>query len=64
MVADAQLVVPHVDTLVYVTRQGITNQNMLKLINDQYKTNKIKNVSMVLNGFKIEDAYGYNPEDE
>lgn len=50
-----------VDTTVFVSRQNYTSREIASLINDIYRSNRLNNMSVVLNGTnEIETYYGYN----
>jgi len=59
LVTDALDLTKYSDANLYMVRQDYTEKGMLGLINDKYKNGEIKNLSFVLNYFKLKSGYGY-----
>nr|WP_245365480.1 polysaccharide biosynthesis tyrosine autokinase [Chryseobacterium scophthalmum] len=60
LVTDSFLIADVADVIVYVTRSGHTEKELIGFINKQIKDKKIKNVGLVLNDVsKIHSGYGY-----
>lgn len=59
LVTDALDLTRYSDANIYMTRQDYTEKGMLGLINDKFKNGEIKNISIVLNHFKLKSGYGY-----
>lgn len=57
-VTDALLLMKHVDTAVYVVRQGVSNKNVFESVIKDLESRKY-NVNIVVNGIKYQGAYGY-----
>ena len=57
-VTDALLLMKHVDTSVYVVRQGETNKKAFEVVIKDLEQRKY-NVSLVVNGINYQGAYGY-----
>jgi capsular exopolysaccharide synthesis family protein len=72
LVTDGLIISEHVDTVIYLTRQGFTKSKGLAYINDLYATKKISSVSILFNDVKrtrfgygtgFTYGYGYYTED-
>jgi tyrosine-protein kinase Etk/Wzc len=71
LVTDALMIERHADLTFYVTRQKFTYKSQLEILNDLVKTNKVKNVYLVVNDIKAgkagysgyRQAYGYGIEE-
>ncbi len=59
VVSEFKVLVHHLDITLYVVRQGHTRRNMLRPVNDLYRTGKLKHIDLLLNGVKAGDGYGY-----
>jgi capsular exopolysaccharide synthesis family protein len=60
IVTDAFVLAKHVDHTVFITRQNYTPKLFLRDIENSYRTNKLKNISIVLNDiYKSGYGYGY-----
>ena len=61
MVADAQILAPLSDIVLYIVRQGYTFKNQLTIHDNLKKAGKIKNIYLVLNDVmqKRSQQYGY-----
>ena len=59
LVADAIELFKYSDAIIYIIRQNYTQRGMPKMIDDKYVNGEVKNISYVLNDFKIKDTYGY-----
>jgi len=60
LVADALELQPYVDATLYVIRQDYTKKGMLANINEKYKRGEVKNISFVLNYFRVKGRLGDN----
>ncbi|WP_405410816.1 GumC family protein [Maribacter sp. Asnod1-A12] len=58
-VADAFAFVPSIDATVFVLRQGFSLKKDVKILNDIYSKQKLKNVMVVLNDTESNSNYGY-----
>ncbi|WP_025145047.1 GumC family protein [Pedobacter jeongneungensis] len=58
IIADAQLLSKYADVTLYLVRQKITQKDQLKIVEDLYMTNKMKNLGIVVNDI-ISKYYGY-----
>mgnify|MGYP005851137083 CR=1 FL=1 len=59
LVSDALNIMQYVDATLYVVRQNYTKKGMLSLIKQKMQKGQTKNVSLVLNYFKVKKKYGY-----
>lgn len=60
LVTDSFLITDVADVIIYVTRSGYTEKELIGFINKQIKEKKIKNVGLVLNDVsKMDSGYGY-----
>lgn len=59
VVSEFKVLVRHVDVTLYVVRQGFTRRAMLRSVNELYRTDKLKQIDLLLNGVKAGDGYGY-----
>ena len=48
-----------VDLNIYITRYNFTKSGLLDYINNLYDSNKIKNISILLNDVDVSNNYGY-----
>jgi capsular exopolysaccharide synthesis family protein len=61
LVTDTLLISQHADATIYVTRAGVTDQNLLEYSTELYKNNKLKNMGYVVNYVGHGNrSYGYN----
>lgn len=60
LVSDALPLIDKVDLTLYVVRQNYTKVGLLSYVNEMYKSEKIKNVSIVMNDTDYSLGYGYN----
>ncbi|GGI28241.1 GumC family protein [Pedobacter mendelii] len=58
IIADAQVLVEYADVTLYLVRQGVTERAQLSIVNDLYRTGKIKNLGIVVNDI-VSKHYGY-----
>ncbi len=58
-VSDAQELFKYSDTILYVIRQNYTDKGLMKMIENKYKRNEVKNISYVLNDFNFTKRHGY-----
>jgi capsular exopolysaccharide synthesis family protein len=59
IVIDSVLIGKHVDASIYVVRQKYTLKTQLKMLSDFKRTEKIPNMSILLNDVKVSRSYGY-----
>ena len=60
LVADTLIIARVTDATVYICRADYTPKDNIELVNSLYKENKLKNMSIVLNGIDMEKRkYGY-----
>lgn len=59
LVADSFELMRYADVTLYMVRQNYTQKDNLHSINDLYRKGSVKNVSIVLNDYKVEAGYGY-----
>ena len=57
-VTDALLLMKHVDTAIYVVRQGVSNKHVFESVIKDLEGRKY-NVNIVVNGIKYQGIYGY-----
>lgn len=60
LVSDALPLIDKVDLTLYVVRQNYTKVGLLSYVNEMYKSEKIKNISIVMNDTDYSLGYGYN----
>ncbi|TCD17356.1 polysaccharide biosynthesis tyrosine autokinase [Pedobacter psychrodurus] len=58
IIADAQLLSRYADVTLYLVRQKITQKDQIKIVEDLYVTNKMKNLGIVVNDI-VSKYYGY-----
>lgn len=59
-VADTYIISKYADITLYILRASVTKKNFIGMIEEMEKSNKIKNLALVLNDVKLADsAYGY-----
>jgi len=59
LVADALLLKDQVDASIFVTRFKVTKKGALTIIDDIYRSQKLPNPAIILNGVKQGRSYGY-----
>ena len=60
MIADTHIIEKHADRTFFLVRAGIMERAMLPEIENIYKENKLKNISIIINGVPTEGSrYGY-----
>ena len=60
LVTDAMSIAQYVDHTIFIVRQNYTERGYLRSIQDYYETDRLKNVSVVLNDiYKTGPGYGY-----
>ena len=59
MIADAIIVNRVADLTLYVLRAGYMDKRLLPEVEKLYKSNKLKNMAILLNGVDIRYNYGY-----
>ena len=60
LVTDTITIADNADAFLYISRANLTNKEVLEFPIDLVKTEKLKNVGIVLNGIGDTDKYGYN----
>ena len=58
IITDAQLLAIYADMTLYVVRQKITRKDQIKIVDDLYRTNKMKKLAIVVNDI-VTKIYGY-----
>lgn len=58
IIADAQLLSTYADVTLYLVRQKITQKDQLKIVEELYLTNKMRNLGIVVNDI-VSKFYGY-----
>ncbi|RZL47119.1 MAG: polysaccharide biosynthesis tyrosine autokinase [Pedobacter sp.] len=58
IITDAQLLAPYADVILYLVRQKITQKNQLDIVDDLYRSGKMKNIGIVVNDI-LSKFYGY-----
>ncbi len=58
LVSDALGLFKFSDAVIYIIRQNYTQRGMPKMIDDKYVHGEVKNISYVLNDFKVQNRYG------
>lgn len=59
IVADTQIIEKLADRMVFVVRAGLLERGMLLELEDMYRKERFKGMSMILNGTSSERRYGY-----
>ena len=59
-VADTLALAPYIDSSLYIIRYNYTHKKQLQIIDDLYKTRKLKHPMIVLNDAKKSNSYGYS----
>jgi tyrosine-protein kinase Etk/Wzc len=60
LVTDTMLIAPNADATIYVIRSRYTDKKLLPFASELIETNKLVNVSFILNGLVPSRLYGYN----
>ncbi len=61
LVTDASLLMRISDVVLYLVRQGVTKKEMVKALHEEWKAEKLKNISLLLNDAKMHPGrYGYS----
>lgn len=58
LVADSLELFKFSDAIIYIIRQDYTQKGMPKMIDDKYVNGEVKNISYILNDFKVQNRYG------
>lgn len=58
IIADAQLLTVYADVVLYLVRQKVTQKAQISIVEDLYRTGKMKNIGIVVNDI-ISKYYGY-----
>ena len=59
LVSDTFEISKHIDTTLYVVRANFTDKNICTFINECHNSNKLKNISLILNSVGSAASYGY-----
>ncbi|QIL39220.1 CpsD/CapB family tyrosine-protein kinase [Pedobacter sp. HDW13] len=60
VITDAQLLASYADITIYLVRQKVTQKNQLAIVEDLYRSGKMKNLGIVVNDIISKDyGYGY-----
>ncbi|WP_299702438.1 tyrosine-protein kinase [uncultured Pontibacter sp.] len=59
-VADTLALAPYIDSSLYIVRYNYTHKKQLQIIDDLYKSRKLKHPMIVLNDAKKSSSYGYS----
>ena len=59
-VADSLALAPYIDSSLYIVRYNYTHKKQLQIIDDLYKSRKLKHPMVVLNDAKKSNSYGYS----
>lgn len=59
LVTDAQLLAKYADLSLYLVRQGYTYKNQLQIVEDLYRTEKMKQLALLVNDIDPKSGYGY-----
>jgi tyrosine-protein kinase Etk/Wzc len=60
LVSDALILLPHVDIILYIVRQGYSRLEYIRSLNELFKERNLKNLSIVLNDSDFRNGgYGY-----
>ncbi|MBD1396939.1 polysaccharide biosynthesis tyrosine autokinase [Pontibacter sp. JH31] len=59
-VADTLALAPYIDSSLYIVRYNYTHKKQLQIIDDLYKSRKLKHPMIVLNDAKKSTGYGYS----
>lgn len=60
VITDAQLLAPYADVTLYLVRQNVTQKEQLRIVDDLYRSNKMKNLGIVVNDISEKyHGYGY-----
>jgi len=58
IITDAQLLAAYAHVTIYLVRQKVTQKTQLRIVDDLYKTGKMKNIGIVVNDI-VNKIYGY-----
>lgn len=58
IITDAQLLANYADATIYLVRQNVTQKDQLKIVNEIYRSKKMKNMGIVVNDI-MSKTYGY-----
>lgn len=58
IITDAQLLSNYADVVLYLVRQKITQKNQIAIVDELYRSKKMKNIGIVVNDI-VSKAYGY-----
>lgn len=59
-VADTLALAPYIDSSLYIVRYNYTHKKQLQIVDDLYKSRKLKHPMIVLNDAKKSNSYGYS----
>ncbi|MBX0333237.1 polysaccharide biosynthesis tyrosine autokinase [Pontibacter sp. HSC-14F20] len=59
-VADTLALTPYIDSSLYIVRYNYTHKKQLQIIDDLYRSRKLKHPMIVLNDAKKSNSYGYS----
>ncbi|NQX55192.1 polysaccharide biosynthesis tyrosine autokinase [Pedobacter panaciterrae] len=59
IITDAQLLEPHADVCLYLVRHKFTLKNQLHIVDDLFRTKKMKKIGIVINDIVLSDSYAY-----
>ncbi|MDO6390220.1 polysaccharide biosynthesis tyrosine autokinase [Pontibacter sp. BT731] len=59
-VADTLALAPYIDSSLYIVRYNYTHKKQLQIVDDLYKSRKLKHLMIVLNDAKKSNSYGYS----
>lgn len=59
IITDAQLLEPHADVCLYLVRHKFTLKNQLNIVDDLFRTKKMKKIGIVINDIVLSDSYAY-----
>ncbi|PKV63236.1 GumC family protein [Pontibacter ramchanderi] len=59
-VADSLALAPYIDSSLYIVRYNYTHKKQLQIIDELYKSRKLKHPMIVLNDAKKSNSYGYS----
>ncbi|SIR10311.1 GumC family protein [Pontibacter lucknowensis] len=59
-VADSLALAPYIDSSLYIVRYNYTSKKQLQIIDDLYRSRKLKHPMIVLNDAKKNNSYGYS----
>lgn len=59
IITDAQLLEPYADVCLYLVRHKFTRKNQLHIVDDLFRSKKMKKVGIVINDIVLSDSYAY-----